>query len=143
MEGCSRPFVSLKSQFKSLHLSRAVSGILRGCSDLWTALLVCKLLCCHLHFREDLGRNQVLPSRLVSPNHLHMVRKTLISMCVTHEPGGHLQHEFHLQICSNLQQIDPACSIKTMEYRAGEGLPAMLNSVVQLPSTVIFKAPKP
>lgn len=73
-----------------------------------------------------------------------MVGKTLISMYVTHKPGGHLQHEFHLQICSILQQIDPASTVKTKEYRAGEGLSAMLKSVPleRLPSSVLSKAPK-
>jgi len=107
-------------------------------SGLWTASLVCKQLCSHLCFREDLGGNQLLPSTLVSPHSSHMAGQTLIShvcgSCTQHKRGSHLQHEFHLPICSNLLLIDQACKVKTKAYRAGKGLPAM-------PSSVAFEKP--
>lgn len=62
-----------------------------------------------------------------------MVGQTLVSdvcgSCVQHRPGGRLQHEFYLQLCSNLPGLDQACKVKAKVYGAGKGLPAMLSSV--------------
>lgn len=78
-------------------------------------------------------RKQPAPSTLVSPNPSHMEGQMLIShvrvSCIHHKAGGHLQHEVHLQICSNLLRIDQVCKVKTKAYRAGKGLSAMPSSV--------------